>query len=72
MHRKRKDSPKKGTERPTSSVETTRTVLMPMEYKLNLEWFDGISSSRHIATGDRLKAYVVLVKKKHLYSPFKG
>jgi len=50
--------PKKGTERPTSSVETTRAVLMSLEYMKKLGLLAGINSSRHIATGDRLNAYV--------------
>ncbi|WVY97171.1 hypothetical protein V8G54_029322 [Vigna mungo] len=51
--------PKKGTERPTASVESTRAVLMSLEYMLKLGWFGGINSSKHIATGDRLNAYLV-------------
>lgn len=35
--------PKKGTERPTSSVETTRAVLMSLEYMKKLGLFVGLS-----------------------------
>jgi len=41
---------------------------MSFEYMLKLGLFGGINSSRHIATGDRLNAYVVLIKKNiYLY-----
>lgn len=56
--KKKINLPKKGTERPTSSVETTRAVLMSLEYMKKLGLLAGINSSRHIATGDRLNAYV--------------
>lgn len=66
--RKNNSLPKKGTERPTTSVESTRAVLMTLEYMLKWGWVGGINSSIHIATGDRLNAYVVLIKKNiYLY-----
>lgn len=51
--------PKKGIARPTSSVEKTNAVLMPMAYQCDLICLDGINSSRLIATGEMVKAYLV-------------
>lgn len=51
-------------QRPTTRVETTSAVLIKIAYIWDL--FDGTSSSRLIATGDIVNAYVVLVKEKHI------
>jgi hypothetical protein len=51
--------PKKGIERPTTRVEKTNAVLMPMAYQCELLCLDGINSSRLSATGDMVKAYFV-------------
>jgi hypothetical protein len=40
---------------------------MRMEYNLNLELVGGINSSTDIATGVRLKAYVLLIKEQHIF-----
>lgn len=52
--------------RPTSSVEITSAVLMRIEYTWEDFGFldDGISSSRLIATGDMVNAYVFVIKEK--------
>lgn len=50
--------PKKGMVRATSSVDITSAVLMRIEYTCDLTWLDGINSSRLIATGDIVNAYV--------------
>lgn len=51
--------PKKGMERPTIKVEITSAVLITMEYMRDFTLDDGISSSRLIATGDMVNAYLV-------------
>lgn len=55
--------PKKGMLRPTINVDITNAVLMRIEYIYDLEWLDGINSSRLIATGDMVNAYVFIVKE---------
>lgn len=63
--------PKKGIARPTSRVEKTKTVLIPMAYQCDLLCLDGINSSRLIATGDMVKAYVLsFVKGSHTDDEF--
>lgn len=52
--------PKKGTERATTKVEITNAVLMRIEYTCDFECFDGINSSKLLATGDITNAYVIL------------
>lgn len=57
--------PKKGKERPTTKVESTSPVLIKIEYMRDLS--DGTSSSRLIATGDIVNAYVILlIKERHM------
>lgn len=58
--------PKKGMESATTKIESTKAVLMRMEYKRDFTRVDGINSSRLIATGDMVKAYVGLVKSIQL------
>lgn len=58
--------PKKGMLRPTINVDTTNAVRMRIEYIYDLEWLDGISSSRLIATGDMVSAYVFEVKEENV------
>lgn len=58
-----KNSPKKGMLRPTTVVEITNNVLMRSEYKWELGFVDGINSSRLIATGAMVNAYVLVVKE---------
>lgn len=48
--------------RPTSNVDTTNNVLMRSEYKWDLVFVDGINSSRLIATGAMVNAYVFVIK----------
>lgn len=60
----KKKLPKKGMLRPTNNVDTTNAVRMRMEYMYDFAWLDGISSSRHIATGDMVNAYVFIVKEQ--------
>lgn len=55
--------PKKGMQRPTTRVESTSPVLIKIEYMWDLS--DGTSSSRLIATGDKVNAYVILIKERH-------
>lgn len=51
--------PKNGTERPTIKTEMTNAVLIRIEKIRVLVWFEGISSSRHNATGVMVKANFV-------------
>lgn len=53
-------SPKNGILRATTKVETTSAVLMRIAYTWDFKWVDGMSSSRLIATGDIVRAYVIL------------
>lgn len=50
--------------RPTINVDMTNAVLMRIEYIYDLAWLDGINSSRLIATGDMVNAYVFIVKEE--------
>lgn len=62
-----RDLPKKGMARPTIKVDTTSAVLMKTQYIKDLLWFAGINSSKLIATGDMVNAYVVLIKEKPFF-----
>lgn len=55
--------PKKGMQRATTRVESTSPVLIKIEYRRDLS--DGTSSSRLIATGDKVNANVILIKERH-------
>lgn len=55
--------PKKGMHRATTRVESTSPVLIKIEYRRDLS--DGTSSSRLIATGDKVNANVILIKERH-------
>lgn len=60
--------PKNGMVRPTSKVETTNDVLMTTEYICCDLWcFEGINSSRLIATGEMVSAYVLLIKDNKIF-----
>jgi hypothetical protein len=62
-----RDLPKKGMARPTSKVDTTSAVLIKTQYIWDLLWFAGINSSKLIATGVIVNAYVVLIKEKPFF-----
>lgn len=56
--------PKKGMVRPTINVDITNAVLIRIEYIRDLASFDGNNSSRLIATGDKVNAYVFIIKEE--------
>lgn len=63
--------PKKGTARPTTTVEIVNAVLMRIGYTWDLVCFDGNNSSKLIATGDRVKANVHLIKEDNFFLFYK-
>ena len=50
---------KNGILRATNNVDITSAVLMRILYMCDLVWFDGINSSKLIATGAMVNAYFV-------------
>lgn len=53
--------------RPTSKVDITNNVLIMSEYMCDWAFVDGINSSRLIATGAMVRAYVFVVKDKTVF-----